>query len=1083
MVTIMTERPSVSTRCTVGRRAARAAAALIVLAAADPAFAQLDPLLFLKRTQPNVVFVVDTAERMQSDADGTYYDPAEYLRGQAFDVTLGVTFANTAARYRRRYESLQFLNSGGDKYSTSRITIQGDLEAGYSSCLSPQGPVPCGSASIAVPLFYARSRLAVAKAAMLQAMTENQRAVRFGLIRMRQDSPAVKDESPILSTDANQQSPFPTEFGSGRWKMKRGYTNQRSATLEPPSSGLLVQTGAATAYSDISTILNRPLTAPGSLLAAGQDEYSYDDAALAHMLDDAKLEAQRLIGADTQCRNTVVVLIAGGGEGTSGHVPSAESLATGFKNISGRRVPIYVIGVAPPADAQTQLRNIALNSGGRYFEITKEQIATAAAAGVPVAEAVRAIHLAVQHAFANPSDVNTAPTVTQPYGPQSEFQVTSPIVGTANLRDAKYADGSSITDGRILSATGSVVPQRSNLMVTSGLALPNFDGRLRGFRVYKPVADPAAPSGYKFVSDGKALWTARPPTLADGVTPDEARRNIYTVHPTSGAIIPFTTANAGALAPYLNTYDPTGLITFVRSQPIGAIVGSTPAILDAPSVDPPPDADYPKFMDDNKDRRSLVFVGANDGMLHAFDAITGREVWAFIPFNLLPKLKTLRDGQGIDGFDYFVDSSPKVADVKVDHDKDGDVEWRSYLFIGEGPGGTFYQALDVTLDGMGSSVPEYGTNYDPLLTYFSDKDRIPFRWSFPGYSKFDYTVQPYGELSFAAPYNANAVDLSVGETWSDPAVGQAVNQEGRFIMLTGSGFLSRSREQTWFRNGVAAGTTFYMLDAGDGSVLDSEQVPSDNFGETVSNCAAFGDCRNIKNALQADPVATGPPDSRFITKAYLGDLDGNVWRFDIGNDGASPPAPSLTGETKIFTAGRDHPLFASMAAVTVGTQQYLFFGSGSDLLPSAGVNYSYKLFGVLEGSSQPTFEIPLTKIDGAGDDEKVSAFPAVAGDIVFFTTTSFKPASPCSSPDANLYAFTFIGGAAYDSTGDNKVVKNESPKVKVLAGAGRATAPFIVDQHLWFGAGGKISMFGDPQDFNNGVGQVGVRILSWRQLR
>jgi hypothetical protein len=50
MATIMTERPTVSTGGAVRRRAARAAAALIVLAAADPAFAQLDPLLFLKRT-------------------------------------------------------------------------------------------------------------------------------------------------------------------------------------------------------------------------------------------------------------------------------------------------------------------------------------------------------------------------------------------------------------------------------------------------------------------------------------------------------------------------------------------------------------------------------------------------------------------------------------------------------------------------------------------------------------------------------------------------------------------------------------------------------------------------------------------------------------------------------------------------------------------------------------------------------------------------------------------------------------------------------------------------------------------------
>jgi hypothetical protein len=94
-----------------------------------------------------------------------------------------------------------------------------------------------------------------------------------------------------------------------------------------------------------------------------------------------------------------------------------------------------------------------------------------------------------------------------------------------------------------------------------------------------------------------------------------------------------------------------------------------------------------------------------------------------------------------------------------------------------------------------------------------------------------------------------------------------------------------------------------------------------------------------------------------------------------------------------------------------------------------------------------------------------------------------KPQNPCVMPDANLYALTFVGSAAYDATGDNKVTNNETPKLKTLVGAGRATAPFIVDQHLAFGAGTKIEIFGDPNDYNNGVGHVGVRILSWRDLR
>jgi hypothetical protein len=172
------------------------------------------------------------------------------------------------------------------------------------------------------------------------------------------------------------------------------------------------------------------------------------------------------------------------------------------------------------------------------------------------------------------------------------------------------------------------------------------------------------------------------------------------------------------------------------------------------------------------------------------------------------------------------------------------------------------------------------------------------------------------------------------------------------------------------------------------------------------------------------------------------------------------------------------PICSSRAAVSVGTQEYLFVGTGSDLLPSYGVGsgVQYQLLGILDQGSTGAkkFQIDLAKVDGAGDDEKVSSFPAVAGDIVFFTTTAFKPATPCSQPDAALYALTFIGGAAYDSTGDNKVSKNESPKYDTKrrsrhGAVHRRPAPA-------FGAGNDRDA-GDPNDFDNGVGNVGAHHL------
>jgi hypothetical protein len=177
-----------------------------------------------------------------------------------------------------------------------------------------------------------------------------------------------------------------------------------------------------------------------------------------------------------------------------------------------------------------------------------------------------------------------------------------------------------------------------------------------------------------------------------------------------------------------------------------------------------------------------------------------------------------------------------------------------------------------------------------------------------------------------------------------------------------------------------------------------------------------------------------------------------------------------------------------MATVTVGpTANYIFVGTGSDLLPSNGVNFSYKLL-VLQDTGTSTAtraaEIALERVDGSAGDEKVTAFPAVAGDIVFFTTTTFAPGALCAGPvTANLYGFTFVGGPAYDTDGDGRLTaKSDGTKITSVANA-RATAPFIVDQHLSFSAGNEVQLFGDPEDFNNGVGQVAVRILSWREIK
>ncbi len=1019
---------------------------LLLMAGAAPAQAQLDPLVFLKRTQPNVLLLVDTSERMQFDVYGDYVDANVYgVAGSAHEATLGVTSAVASARYRRRYVQLQYHNDS--EFRADRIAVTGDLEAGYAT-------------------FDERTRMSIARRGLAAAVAANQRVTRFGLIGMRQASPhlgAQGNAGPVDVEDDAQDTP--TDSGDDhRWLMTRTTVTAAGSSIGPTLP--LVQADASGANASILSRLGLTVGLGDALTPASRDSEHIVDAPVDNLLDDAKTEAVRLAASDAQCRNTVAVLVVGGGEGTT-TAEDAVAKAAQFLNVgANHRVPIYVIAVAPPAADVAALQGIAAASGGQFVEITAAMV-TATTPGQPVPEFVRAVNLAVQHAFAAQAEVDTDPTAALPFGPYTEHATTSPIVGTVNLSGARDITGAALLNDVIVSpSTGAPVPQRGNLMVTAGFALPGFDARLRAFRVYRPQVDATKPTGFAFVADGTRLWVATAPAAAS--------RNIYTALP-DGTLVAFDAAHAADLSPYLRAADASALIAFIRSQPLGAVIDSTPVIMDPPSLDPPPDSDYPAFVEAHKDRRSLVWVGTNDGMLHAIDARLGVEVWAFIPFNLLPKLEALRSGQAVGDFRYFVDGSPKVADVKVAG------AWRTHLIVGQGAGGTVYQSFDVTLAGMAASVAPTVNDSASVLAFFAVPGSVALNWAFPRYSSFDVTIAPYGDVAATA----SASEKSVGETWSDPAVGQIQGPTGPYVVLTGSGFARRSLELQANRGGATAGTTFYALDARTGEVLASRSVGSDGVAETVDDCALADDCTRLKNALQADPVATGPADSRFITKAYAGDLDGRIWRFDIGlNAGVL----TMSAPTKLYDSGGT-PLASSMATVNVGgSNQYLFQGTGSDLLPTAGASVTNQLAVVLDNGATgtTTATVALEKVDGAGVDEKVSAFPAVAGDIVFFTTTSVSPATPCTIPSANLYAFTFIGGPAYDTNGDGRLSTKgagaDTPKVKTVSG-GRASAPFVADQHLLFAAGGKVELFGDPQDFNNGVGQAGVRILSWRDVR
>jgi type IV pilus assembly protein PilY1 len=100
-------------------------------------------------------------------------------------------------------------------------------------------------------------------------------------------------------------------------------------------------------------------------------------------------------------------------------------------------------------------------------------------------------------------------------------------------------------------------------------------------------------------------------------------------------------------------------------------------------------SDYLTYREDMAARTPVVYVAANDGMLHGFVAKTGEEVLAYMPNVVYPQLSALTDESYNDNHRLINDGAPRAMDAYVDG-------WRTILVGSLGGGGRGIYALDVT---------------------------------------------------------------------------------------------------------------------------------------------------------------------------------------------------------------------------------------------------------------------------------------------------------------------------------------------------------------------------------------------------
>ncbi|HEU5294057.1 MAG TPA: PilC/PilY family type IV pilus protein [Burkholderiaceae bacterium] len=158
-----------------------------------------------------------------------------------------------------------------------------------------------------------------------------------------------------------------------------------------------------------------------------------------------------------------------------------------------------------------------------------------------------------------------------------------------------------------------------------------------------------------------------------------------------------TTANTGDnLVNFLRgdaTYEaePTATNPLYRDRAfkLGDIVNASPVYVKKSPLQYT-DSGYSSFAAGTATRKGMLYGAANDGMLHAFDASTGNELWAFVPSFVMPNLWKLADTDYRNHHIYFVDGTPVVADIYTGS------AWKTILVGGLNSGGRGYYALDIT---------------------------------------------------------------------------------------------------------------------------------------------------------------------------------------------------------------------------------------------------------------------------------------------------------------------------------------------------------------------------------------------------
>ncbi|TCV88957.1 pilus assembly protein [Sulfurirhabdus autotrophica] len=156
-----------------------------------------------------------------------------------------------------------------------------------------------------------------------------------------------------------------------------------------------------------------------------------------------------------------------------------------------------------------------------------------------------------------------------------------------------------------------------------------------------------------------------------------------------------------------------------REAVMGDAIDSKPAFVGKPTFSYT-DPGYTAFKTANINRSGTIYMGTNEGMLHAFNASNGQERWAYVPSLVIPNMWKLANSNYASNHVFFTNGSPLISDICTANCTDATTAvWKTILVAGLSSGGRGYYALDITNPNSPSLLWEFNPTNDMGYTYGS----------------------------------------------------------------------------------------------------------------------------------------------------------------------------------------------------------------------------------------------------------------------------------------------------------------------------------------------------------------------------